>query len=106
MLDRPRIRPENAQMNENESTILLNVLLSLWESALTREETLKLILRDVAPDWPHRYRDYWNDAEALEAVMKTTAKMRGIVKAALQGELSASQLQQAALELQRKPNLP
>jgi hypothetical protein len=91
-------------MNENQIAILLNMLLSLWEGAVTREETLKLILEDRVPGWRYDYRDSWNDARTLEFVMKTVAPMRGMVKAAIQGELKDSSLQQAILEVQRKPD--
>jgi hypothetical protein len=90
-------------MNDNQVTALLHLLTSLWEGAVTREETMKLILEDVAPDWRYRYRDYWNDAAAMEVVMKTTYPMREVVKAAIQGTLSDASLQQAIAQMQPHP---
>lgn len=90
-------------MNENDIPMLLNVLVTLWERAITREKTLQLVLKDVSPDWAYQYRDYWNEPETLESVMKTTYPMRAIIKAAIQGDLTPAMMQEAAAELQRKP---
>ena len=92
-------------MNENQVTALLQQLLLLWEKSVTREETLKLILKEKVPDWRYQYRDYWNDAEAMEIVMKTTYPMREIVKAAVLGTLSDPSLQQAIQAAHAKPPL-
>jgi hypothetical protein len=95
----------NEKLNENQITALLQVLLTVWEGAVTREETMKLVLEDALPDWRYRYRDFWNDASAMKVVMKKTYPMREVVKAALQGTLNDAALQQAVEDvLPKKPS--
>jgi hypothetical protein len=101
----PMNEKSSEKVNENQVTALLQVLLTVWEAAVIREETMKLVLQDVVPDWRYRYRDYWNDPGAMEVVMKKTYPMREVVKAALQGTLSDAVLQQAVEEvLPKKPS--
>jgi hypothetical protein len=83
---------------------LLNALLTIWEHAIKREATLKLILNDVAPDWRHHYQVYWDDPGTLEHAQITTAPMRSVVAAAIRGELTHSLLQQAIADIQKKSN--
>jgi hypothetical protein len=93
-----------AGMDPDEVTTLVKTLIAVWEHAIGREDTLRLVLDDCCPDWRHHYSKYENDPGTLEHTRIVCEPLRRLSEAILAGTADHLLLEQAVADMLKKPN--
>lgn len=93
-----------SERDVDEIVELVKALLNVWEHAVGRENTLRLVLNDCCPDWKHHYMKYVDDPGTVEHTKMIVGPLRRLSEAALRGELTHSLVEQATQDILKKPN--